>query len=196
MYNLKIPGWMPEGELKILERIARQVPPHGQVLEVGPFCGRSSWCIAKSMPRTATLTCIDIWDPSEHPFYPPFSKPGETLSEFGEAEGPDFAVGTYENFRRYTADCSNIVPIRGRSPNDFQSWDKPLDVVFLDGVHHNPYFAADVHFWIRKVKAGGMLCGDDCARTHPDVLWTVHDVCKDLDLVFTVEKRIWSITGL
>ncbi len=43
------------------------------------------------------------------------------------------------------------------------------------------------------MKPGGILCGDDCARTHPDVLWTIDDFCKDLGVPFTVERRIWMI---
>ena len=47
--------------------------------------------------------------------------------------------------------------------------------------------------WFWRIKPGGILCGDDCARSHPDVLWTIHDFCKDLDLSFTVERRIWMV---
>jgi hypothetical protein len=43
------------------------------------------------------------------------------------------------------------------------------------------------------VKPGGILCGDDCARTHPDVLWTIDDFCKDRGIPFTVERRIWMV---
>jgi hypothetical protein len=65
--------------------------------------------------------------------------------------------------------------------------------VFLDGVHHNPVFHADVMHWFPRVRPGGILCGDDCARTHPDVLWTIDDFCKALSIPFTVERRIWMI---
>ena len=38
-----------------------------------------------------------------------------------------------------------------------------------------------------------MLCGDDCARTHPDVLWTGDDFCKERSIPFMVERRVWMI---
>lgn len=114
--------------------------------------------------------------------------------DFGRASSQEAAWGTLENFRRYTRDCSNITAIRGRSPDDFLDWPlDSLDLVFLDGLHHNPGFHADVTHWYPRVKPGGMLCGDDCARTHPDVLWTIDDFCKDLGIPFTVERRIWMV---
>ena len=70
-YNLRIPGWMPEGELKVLEQVARVVPMNGRVVEVGPFLGRSSWCWAKSVHPSVKITCLDIWDTAQHPYSPP-----------------------------------------------------------------------------------------------------------------------------
>lgn len=194
MYNLKIPGWMPESELKVIEKLARTVPENGKAVEIGSFVGRTSWCIAKTIPQSATLTCIDIWNPSEHPYTPPSSLSNSVGSDFGQAENVQQTSGTIENFLRNTKDCSNITAIQGRSPNDFQDWvGSNFDLIFLDGIHHNPVFVRDVHHWLQCVKPGGILCGDDCARTHPDVLWTIHDVAKDLNLVFAVEKRIWML---
>jgi predicted O-methyltransferase YrrM len=195
-YNLAIPGWMPEPELRILERLARTIPEGGAMLEVGPFCGRSSWCWSKSVAAGVTITCVDIWDPAEHPYSPP-SKEGTDApldSDYGRIEDPKGHWGTLENFRRYTADCPNIVAIRGRSPDDFLDWPQDsLDLVFLDGLHHNPGFHADLCHWYWRVKPGGILCGDDCARSHPDVLWTVHDFAKDQEIPFVVDRRIWML---
>jgi hypothetical protein len=195
-YNLDIPGWMPEPELKILERLARMIPPGGRMLEVGPFCGRSSWCWSKSVDPSVGVVCVDIWDPVEHPYSPPSKLDDHAVAEsdFGKTNRPQGNWGTRENFEHYTRDCANIIAIQGRSPDDFADWPlDSLDLVFLDGIHHNPVFKADVEHWYRRVKPGGILCGDDCARTHPDVLWTVDDFCKAWGIPFTVERRIWML---
>jgi predicted O-methyltransferase YrrM len=193
-YNLDIPGWMPEPELRILERLARTIPAGGSMVEVGPFCGRSSWCWSKTVAAGVSITCIDIWDPVEHPFSPP-AKTGEAAvsgEDFGKTDRDRGNWGTKENFDFYTRGCDNITAVRGRSPEDFGDWPlASLDLVFLDGLHHNPGFHADVAHWYPRVKPGGILCGDDCARTHPDVLWTVDDFCKERGVAFTVERRIW-----
>lgn len=194
-YNLAIPGWMPEEELQVLERLAFTIPPGGRMLEVGPFAGRSSWCWSKSVAQGVKIACVDIWDPQEHPYSPPASEGDEPVKpDFGyrDADAPPW--GTQAMFEYYTRDCDNIVPIRARSPDDFSRWpENSLDLVFLDGVHHNPVFNNDLRHWYARVKRGGVLCGDDCARTHPDVLWTVDDFCKEQGIAFAVEHRIWML---
>jgi hypothetical protein len=194
-YNLKIPGWMPESELKFIEKLAGTVPPYGKMVEVGPFLGRSSWCWAKSVHPTVTVYCLDIWNPAEHPYHPPavIGGKGEVGGDFGEAEKLEHVVGTLENFRRNTRDCPNIIPMQGASPRDFFNWREPLDLIFLDGVHHNPIFWEDLNFWYWKLKPGGLFCGDDSARTHPDVVWGVQDFAKEHNLTYFVQGRIWFI---
>ena len=194
-YNLNIPGWMPESELKTLEQLAFTLPRNGRMVEVGPFCGRSSWCWAKSADPTVKVTCIDIWNPAEHPYHPPvvIGDAAAVGPDFGMAEHVDQAVGSLENFRRYTRDCHNIEPLRGASPYDFKDWQEPLDLVFLDGVHHNPTFWDDINFWFWKVRPGGICCGDDFGRSHPDVVYGVHDFAKNHGLTFFVQGRIWLI---
>ena len=146
-YNLDIPGWMPESELKLLERLARTIPAGGAMVEVGPFCGRSSWCWSKSVAKDVSITCIDIWDPAEHPYSPPAKLDENSPSgeAFGKTSRPGGADGSRENFEFYTQGCNSITAVKGRGPDDFQDWPADsLDLVFLGGVHHNPVFHADV----------------------------------------------------
>ena len=114
-------------------------------------------------------------------------------ADFGTAKSREQVQGTLENFKFYTRNCHNIHPLQGASPRDFQDWHEPLDLVFLDGVHHNPIFWADLNFWFWKLKPGGICCGDDFARTHPDVVWGVHDFAKTHGLTFFMQGRIWVI---
>ena len=162
-YDLRIPGWMPETELKILELAARTIPPGGRMVEVGSFCGRSSWCWARSVDPSVQVTCLDIWNPTRHPFRPPArtDNPANIDADYGVAASEDLSVGTLANFERYTRDCPNITAIQGSSPYDFQDWREPLDLVFLDGLHNNPVFWDDLNFWFWKLKPGGLCCGDD-----------------------------------
>ena len=194
-YNLNIPGWMPESELKTLEQIAQTIPENGTMVEVGPFCGRSSWCWAKSADPTVTVHCLDIWNPTEHPYQPPAAIGDGSLpgADFGVVADNALASGTLANFHHFTRDCPNIVAHQGASPYDFEDWDEPLDLVFLDGVHHNPVFWHDLNFWFWKLKPGGLCCGDDFARTHPDVVWGVQDFAKTHGLTFLVQGRIWMM---
>ncbi len=193
-YDLDIPGWMPETELKVIEVLARTIPPGGAMLEVGSFCGRSSWCWARSVHPGVSVTCIDIWDPDEHPYAPPARLGTAAGADFGRVADMGDCRGTLENFARYTRDCPNIRALRGRSPDDFLDWpERSLDLVFLDGVHHNPVFRADVIHWYARVRPGGVLCGDDCAESHPDVRPTLEAFCGRLGIRFTVAGRLWML---
>jgi hypothetical protein len=157
---------MPEPELKSLKRRARTIPAGGAMVKVGPFCGRSSWCWSKSVAQDVAITCIDIWDPQEHPFSPPSKVDEDSPSseDFGKTSRRDGANGSRENFVFYTRGCDNITAVKGRCPETFQGWPlDSLDLVFLDDVHHSPVFHADVCHWFASAKPGGMLCGDDCA---------------------------------
>ena len=110
-YNLNIPGWMPESELKTLEQIAQTIPRNGTLVEVGPFCGRSSWCWAKSADPTVTVHCLDIWDPSQHLYHPPavIGDGSVAGADFGVVTDCALAMGTLANFQHFTRDCPNIV---------------------------------------------------------------------------------------
>ncbi len=66
-YNLNSPGWVPEAELKIIEMLAQTIPRGGNMVEIGAFCGRSSWCWARSADPAVTVHCLDIWNTAEHP---------------------------------------------------------------------------------------------------------------------------------
>jgi hypothetical protein len=188
-----IPGWMPEYELTVIEDLARRVRPGGVIVEVGPFCGRSSWCWAKSADPSVQVNCLDPWNPTEHPYHPPIGKDADAdIGLFGTADHFVEAMATFENFRRYTADCPNIVPHQGASPDAFLDWPlASVDLVFLDGLHHNPGFHKDLWFWWKRLKPGGIYCGDDYARTHPDVIFTVRDMTAELGLNMAVKGRIW-----
>lgn len=192
-YDLAIPGWMPEAELQTIEAIARCVPVSTSIVEVGSFCGRSSYCWARSVLPSVVVNCVDMWNPQAHPYTPPARRQQPPGDDYGVAESDYSAVGSIENFRMYTAACHNIITHQGRSPQGFSNWRRKFIVVFLDATHHNPDFRDDLLFWHRWLMPNGLLCGDDCARTHPDVLWTVHDFCKEMGRTFVVKGRIWGI---
>ena len=99
-YNLNIPGWMPEAELKTIEMLAQTIPRDGNMVEIGPFCGRSSWCWARSADPSVTVHCLDIWNPAEHPYHPPATIGNDqtTNADFGAAMDREKVSGTLENF--------------------------------------------------------------------------------------------------
>lgn len=192
-YNLSIPGWMPKDHLEIVERLAAAVPLNGLIIEIGPFVGRTTWCLAHTAP-TSRVVSIDIWDPAQHPYYPPATIGDVPLDDFGCAPSVDRMQGTFDNFSANVTDCPNVIPIEAKSPDDVREL-RPLnaDLVFIDAVHHNPGFSDDINFWWGHVKSGGVMAGDDCAPTHPDVEVTLRAFSIQKNVEFETQGRIWMI---
>ena len=142
MYNLDIPGWAPEADLKVLEYFASEVPKDGLILEVGSCCGRTSYALAKSCDLSTRVVCIDLWREgtlsiSSEEIYNKISPKLDI--EFNDLNGdidknPDSEWHTkkkifsfkdmgpdywdpMEEHKKWTQDCVNIDRIKGQSPN-------------------------------------------------------------------------------
>ena len=59
-----------------------------------------------------------------------------------------------EAFDAFTAGHLNIIPLQGYSPQDFMDWRHPIDVVFEESMHQNPYLRKTLKFWRRHVRKG------------------------------------------
>lgn len=153
-YDLNIPGWMKEADLQVIEKLARQVPKSGGIVDVGSFLGRSAVAWASSAP-TATVDCIDKWPEKgwfESPKLSGNPMPAGDLSLY---------TGSYRNtFLKLTAQCENIVPHQGSSTARTWNLDN-LDLVFLDADQTLKGLSAELRIWYPRVRAGGLLCGHD-----------------------------------
>ena len=58
-YNLNIPGWMHEKELKILSTLAEYVPENGSILEVGCFLGSSTTALYRGKNSLVSMDIVD-----------------------------------------------------------------------------------------------------------------------------------------
>jgi|TARA_R110000824_G_scaffold206822_6_gene392044 hypothetical protein len=142
MYNLDIPGWATEADLKVLEYFSSEVSKDGLILEVGSFCGRTSYALAKSCDPSTRVVCIDLWregtlsissEKNYNKISPkldiefkdlngdisknPDSKWHTEKEIFSFKDmGPDY-WDPMEEHKKWTQDCINIERIKGQSPN-------------------------------------------------------------------------------
>jgi predicted O-methyltransferase YrrM len=188
-YRLDIVGWMPEIELKHLELLATHVPENGNMLEIGSFQGRSSWAWANSIPKSATLHCIDLWPDIV------------VLSQFsisalnGNVSIAPF-TNNFEKFLSNTTDCSNIIITKGASYAVMPMLRKHCyDLIFIDGDHTNPTFKNDLQLALNLLNSDGIICGHDFSERFPDVINEVMNLSKLLGKpVMSIEdSTIWSI---
>lgn len=166
--NAAIPGEMTPPELRAIALLATLVPPEGHVVEVGSYLGLSSWHWAQNAPPSATIHCIDPWD------------------GYRRASG-------IEDFLRNVADCPNVKALQGRSPQDFQHWDIPVDAYFEDAVHRNPVLAQNIEMWMGRLSPGGIVCGHDYADRCPDVVSEVNKLAGAESAGFVRVDSVWAV---
>lgn len=181
MIDLKIPGQMTEIELQAVESIARRVPKGGNVVEAGSLFGLSSYTWATTVDPSVTVHCIDPW--VREPW----------VIDLVENKIPGCPEFSYEAFQHFTRSCSNIVPRRGYSPQDFKDWSIPVDVFFDDAMHHDPFFTDSIEFWKHKVLPGGVMCGHDYCSEWPDVMRGVDKLAGELGATVNTQEWFWWI---
>lgn len=177
-YNLSIPGQVSEFQLKAIEAVAALVPKNGQVVEVGSLFGSSSWAWAKSVDPSVTVNCIDPWAKNEGV--------RNMEAKFGVTYG-------IEQFKKYTADCPNVVARQGYSPADFANWSEPVDLYYEDAVHTNPILEQNLNFWSAKMSKAGIICGDDYRPRFADVRHGAERLAKKYNRELLIVDFFWCL---
>lgn len=171
-YREDIPGFMPLTDLRVIEALSETVPANGIVVEVGSYFGRSSWAFAKSVDPSVKVYCIDPWIATE---------------EYN---------ARLEDFKEYTKDCSNIIAIKGCSPDIPWPAELKIDLAFIDGNHKSPYVDKDLDHWSKKLSKNGILSGHDFnPKKYPDVCRAVIRASQTLKRPFRIfdDSTIWFL---
>ncbi len=104
----------------------------GVLVEVGSYIGASSLCLAAGMPtHGAVLYCVDTWENN------------------AMTEG---ARDTYQSFLANTKPLAHLIePLRGTSGQIARSFDKSVDLLFIDADHSYDGVKTDVQSWFPKL---------------------------------------------
>jgi len=152
-------GFMPADEADALYDAAWAMAPHGVVLEVGTYCGKSATFLgAAAKARGGTVVTVDHHRGSEE------NQPGW---EWHDAELIDPAVGVIDTlpFFRHTMQAADledvVVAVVGRSANVAAAWSTPLAMLFIDGGHAVEHCITDYRCWSPFVQPGGVLAIHD-----------------------------------
>jgi glycosyltransferase involved in cell wall biosynthesis len=129
---------------------ARSLPSSGNIVEIGSFKGRSTSCLAYGCRGTGKhVFAIDTFDGNDvdfhrRQFFEEFMKNLEerSLSEY-------------------------VVPLKGVSAEVARAWDRPIDLLFIDGSHQYEDVVADFSGFFRHVIPGGIVAVHDVACTWP-----------------------------
>lgn len=152
-------GFLPPLEAEALYDVAYAAAPHGPILEVGTYCGKSAvWLGAAARAHDSHLFTVDHHRGSEE------NQPGW---EWHDAELVDPAsqrMDTLPFFRRTVAAAGledTVIAIVGKSATVAALWSTPLAMVFIDGGHAVEHCIADYAGWARHVQPGGVLAIHD-----------------------------------
>src|SRR3954463_10537458 len=147
-------GFMPEDEGLLLHRWARERLPHGPLLEVGTYCGKSAIYLGAAAREVGgTVFTVDHHRGSEENqagwehHDPTLVDPGLGL------------VDTLPVFRRTIAEAGledQVVAVVGRSTTVSSWWRTPLSLLFIDGGHAEEHAQNDYTGWAPWLVGGGI----------------------------------------
>ena len=157
-HALAAKGFMPEDEGDLLHRRALERLPHGPVLEVGTYCGKSAVYLGAAARQVggdqAVVFSVDHHRGSEE---------NQAGWEHHDPEVVDGDVGLMETLpfaRRCLHDAGlgdHVVLVVGRSTTVSRHWATPLSLLFIDGGHAEEHAQADYTGWAHHLLAGGLL---------------------------------------
>ncbi|HJQ07687.1 MAG TPA: class I SAM-dependent methyltransferase [Nocardioides sp.] len=158
-HALAAKGFMPEDEGAALHRIARERLPHGPVLEVGTYCGKSAIYLGAAAREVGGVVfTVDHHRGSEE---------NQAGWEHHDASVVDPELGlmdTLGQFRKNIARAGledQVVAVVGKSTTVSAHWNTPLSLLFIDGGHGEQPATDDYEGWAHHVMPGGLLAIHD-----------------------------------
>lgn len=167
-------GWFSEEEagllLSTVSRALRELPGNCAVVEIGSYLGRSTVLLASAVHDLRPHGQVVAIDPH--------------AGVVSIAGGLGHGVPTYEAF------CANVVAaglqdtvcaIRQCSTD--VSWDQPIGLLFVDGLHDYESVSADFGNFERCIVPGGLVAFHDYAIHWPGVVQFVDELRCGCDYV-------------
>ena len=148
-------GFMPEEEGLLLHRHARERLPHGPVLEIGTYCGKSAVYLGAAAREVGgTVFTVDHHRGSEE------NQAGWEHHDTSVVD-PEFGLmDTLPTFRKTIARAGledEVVAVVGRSAIVARHWRTPVSLLFIDGGHAEEPAQADYTGFAHHVQPGGVL---------------------------------------
>lgn len=189
------PALMGVNDMKVLAKLATQLPENAKVVEIGSRIGGSAKIILDHAPKTINLTCIDSeWKHLN------FVIDGHMIQDPSMIElnrlFPDMLdhESTYSYTKKVLQDYDNVTLIPASSPDELQDWDQMVDFVFEDSSHENPQLHNNIRFWWDKLNYGGIMAGHDYSERFPEVIFEANLLADQEGCELHVDADIWWIT--
>ena len=164
----EIDGWFGLDHCKVYDYLISKTKPGGSFLELGAWLGRSTAYLIDNAPNL-NITVIDSWKGSD-----------------SELETNHKLAKTTDIFSLFKENMGNrkFNFFKGRAENLVENFEnESFDTIFIDLDHSYESVKKDIELWLPKVKAGGILAGDDYRVTTPGVIDAVKELLPE-SLIF------------
>lgn len=150
-----IEGWLLDGQDRWLFETAQCLPDKAQILEVGPFKGRSTAALAFGCVGTQKhIHSIDTFEGNTTDFVKGRDFSGDMEAEF------------HANLVRLGL-TDYVTTYRGKSEGFWKSWNLLLHFVFIDGSHQYGDVRGDFINFYRSLVPCGIMALHDVDRHYP-----------------------------
>ncbi|REE98867.1 class I SAM-dependent methyltransferase [Thermomonospora umbrina] len=152
-------GFMPPAEGRALYETALARGPHGPMLEIGSYCGKSAiYFGAAAREVGGVLVTVDHHHGSEE------NQAGWEHHDPSLVDPCTGRMDTLPTFRKNIAAAGledHVVAVVGASRIVARLWNTPLSLLFIDGGHAEEPAQADYEGWAPWVMVGGALAIHD-----------------------------------
>lgn len=139
-----IPGWLSLKEAHWLYVLAKKVPDGATLVEIGSYCGRSTVFLGLAIKKKPAAMVYAV----DH--------------HLGSAEKEE-EYGKIDTFNRFKANIKRfaleekVVSLREKSLEAGQTFNRKIDLLFIDGGHDLGVVEADWKVWTGQLKKGGWV---------------------------------------
>jgi predicted O-methyltransferase YrrM len=136
-----IPGWLTDEEGEALYQLARNCRGDGVIVEIGSWKGKSTVCLGLGSAAGASVPIYAV-DPHA-----------------------DYRFGDFKTNIERAGIAELVRPIASLSQAAADSFDEPIELLFVDGSHEFDLVLEDFEKWIPKVIEGGWVAFHDTTWT-------------------------------
>lgn len=184
-----IDGWLNEKEADLLLATCHRAvasSAESAIVEIGSFCGRSTVVLGSVLQSLAASTKVYAIDSHEG-----------IVGAAGSGGGIKSLGSTLDVFHRNITENALTPFVEAIVKRSYEvTWDKPIALLFVDGLHDYDNVSRDFHHFEPWVVAGGYIAFHDYADYYPGVKKFVDELVAlphfepvlHLDSMFVIRK--------
>jgi predicted O-methyltransferase YrrM len=146
-----IPGWLTDGQARMLYDAAGRLGPGQRIVEIGSHRGRSTIVFALAARPDVEIVAIDPFARAER-----VDDVSMTDAEVGER---DFEI-FWGNLRDAGVDA-RVTHVRRTSADALEAVTGSVDLLYVDGAHDYASAVSDIRSWGSRVETGGTMLVHD-----------------------------------